>query len=231
MQLVFVFEFLVVRQGVLPLPGGPLVLCPDQGIDLVEFRGRPVGVPREQCQIVGWPENRLGTQTEVHIHRRTKLQIGEQIHLSKDVPYKAVGGPSVERLGHLVQGIHNVAVDVIGVRKGAVVACDRCDRVDVQGPHHGRDEFTVLRQGVPFDVGEVDVLTHAEAIACLLLRIHAEGRSLKTPFFPTNDAVLAKMTHAHRRTRRCGSIRVQHTVVGHWGALEQFLLPICALPQ
>ena len=48
------------------------------------------------------------------------------------------------------------------------------------------------RQGVPFDVCEVDVLAHAEAIACLLLRIHAEGRSLKTSFFPANDAVLAK---------------------------------------
>ena len=169
LELVLVFEFLGVSQGVLPLPGRPLVFRANEGVHFAEFRGWTVGIAWEQSQIERREENLLRTQRQVYVHRGTELQVGGQIHFSKHVAHKAVGRPGVVGLLDLVDGVDDVAVDVIRVCECFIDVAHRRHRVDVQCAQHGGGELVVLRQRVALDVREGDVLTHLETVSRLLL--------------------------------------------------------------
>ena len=231
LQLVLVLKFLGVGQGVFPLPCRPLVFCPNQRVDLAEFRGRTVGVTGVQRQVERWEEDLLGSQGQIHVHRGTELQVGQKVKLSEDVAHKTVGGPAVVGLLDLVDGVDNVAVDVVRVSVLTVRTGHRCHRVDVQRAHHRGGEFVVHSQCIPVDVGEGHVLSHLDAVARLLLGVDAEGGPLKASLFPANDAVLREVARTHGDARRLRAVRVQHAVVGHRGALEHGFLPVGAFAQ
>ena len=132
---------------------------------------------------------------------------------------------------HLVDRVGDVTADELGVSIGSVGSGDRGDGVHVQGADDRRGELVVLSQGVAVEVGEVDGLSDAEPVSCVLLCADAEGGPFEAPLLTTDDAVLHEVAAADGRRARGGSLREVEAVVHDGGTLEEGVLPIGALSE